>query len=64
MKHLTHLTPHCKVVGSMPTSSVVDCEFEPRCSCQTKDCTMDICCFSANYGMLKSKNSMLATSSE
>jgi hypothetical protein len=40
---------------SVLTSSAVDRGFEPR-SGQTKDCKIDICCFSAKHAALRSKS--------
>jgi hypothetical protein len=40
------------VIVSMLTSSVVDCEFEPR-SGQTKDYKIGVCCFSPKYTALR-----------
>jgi len=35
--------------------STVGCEFEPR-SGQTKDCTIDICCFFSKHAVLRRKS--------
>ena len=43
------------VMVSVLTSSVVDRGFEPRLG-QTKDYKIGICCFSAKYTSLRSKN--------
>ena len=40
---------------SVLASSAVDRGFEPR-SGQTKDCNIDICCFSAKHAALRSKS--------
>ena len=40
---------------SVLTSSVIDSKFEPL-SCQTKDCKIGICCFSAKHTALRRKS--------